>query len=115
MLSDVIDTMKDIKQSELNDRELQIIKYIYTRGYESGAEYYKNNSKEVIKLDNPFNSMSDNEFLYRINAFLGKENFIRFINIVNDEKICFSIDKCDFKCGGMLLQVYQEYEKENKL
>ena len=111
MLSDVIDTMKDIKQSELTDRELQIIKYIYTRGYESGKEYNKNNIKEVIKLDNPFNNMSDNEFVYRISAFLGKENFTRLINIVNNEQICSSIDKCDSKCGEYYYKFIGEYKK----
>ncbi|SHJ52935.1 hypothetical protein SAMN02745163_02075 [Clostridium cavendishii DSM 21758] len=65
-------------------------------------------------MNNPFNAMSDEEFLYQICAFMGKENFIRFIDITNrncPNSRC--INEKD-KCGECFYEFLREYEKNNK-
>lgn len=53
-------------------------------------------------MNNVFNNMNDKEFLYQMCAFMGKENFIRFINITSigcptcDDGECAI---CEDNCG----------------
>ena len=65
-------------------------------------------------MNNPFNYMKDEEFLYQICAFMGKDNFIRFVNIIggNCPNGECTIEKD--KCGECFYQFLVNYEEENK-
>ena len=66
-------------------------------------------------MNNTFENMSDEEFLYQICAFTGKENFIRFIDIVSsgcpicDDGECAI---CEDSCGERWYKFLDKCEKQ---
>lgn len=66
-------------------------------------------------INNPFNDMNNNEFLYQMCAFMGKENFIRFVNITSNKCIHENDESCSENCGECFYNFLGDYEKKNKL
>lgn len=66
-------------------------------------------------MNNPFNDMDNNEFLYQICAFMGKENFIRFIDITNGKCPNGGCTVGKDNCGECFYKYLGEYEKNNKI
>jgi len=62
-------------------------------------------------MENPFNKMKNDEFLYQTCAMMGKENFIRFVDIAGH---CCPSGVCAIKdgnYGNCFYEYLKEYEK----
>lgn len=53
----------------------------------------------VSKSDDVFANMNDEEFLYQMSAFMGKDNFIRFVDIISHGCEYSHCDICEENCG----------------
>lgn len=63
-------------------------------------------------MNNPFKDMTDEEFLYQMCAFMGKENFIRFVNIIGGNCPNGGCTTGLDKCGECFYKLLGEYEKK---
>lgn len=65
-------------------------------------------------MNNPFNNINDKEFSYQMCAFMGKDNFIRLVEISRD--MCPN-DGCDYAikkgitCGQCFYDSLHDYER----
>lgn len=62
-------------------------------------------------MNNDFNDMNDEEFLYQMCTFMRKESFIRFVNIASNR--CYGDDCRDhnFECGECCYKYLGKYER----
>ena len=64
-------------------------------------------------MNNGFNNMNDKEFLYQMCAFIGKENFIRFVNIASEECLDNRCEVGHYNCGDCFYKTLLEIKKEH--
>ncbi|MHB9937929.1 hypothetical protein CF098_07855 [Clostridium sporogenes] len=66
-------------------------------------------------MKNPFEHMKDEEFLYQMCAFMGKDNFIRFATLIGSNCPKGGCTTGMDNCGECFYKFLGEYEKNNKI